>query len=77
MYKGLKLRWLALIIEHHWAFIAKDRRKGCLMMAEGIPLSSPQMLSLSNHIAKHCFMAMVAQNKYKNLCGLKDLLVRY
>lgn len=77
MFKGFKLRWLALKIEVEWVFITRMRKKGVRMINEGVPLSSPVLFSLGNRIAIHGRQAMAAQKQYQDLCGITNLLVQH
>ena len=63
MFKRFKLWWLFATIEFHWLFIKHERKLGTRKINEGVEVTSPQMLLLSNHLNTHILRAETARKK--------------
>lgn len=58
--------FLAARIEYHWHHILRHRKKGCRLLAEGMPLNCDRMLRLNRRIVRHSVLAK-QQEKYYEL----------
>ena len=70
MKQTFEMRLVAFRIEWHWWFIMRGRKRGNRLIDAGTPLTSPELLRLSNNITEHGLKAMEAQKRYEDLAGI-------
>lgn len=56
---------LACRIEWHWWFIQRWKKRGIRMIERGTPLTSPELIRLSQKITRHGMVALHLQNKFE------------
>lgn len=75
MTKKIKLYLLACRIEWHWLFIIPGRKKGSRiideLLAKGLPMDSPKMMSINKRLNRHCTRVTVLAEKYNELAGIR------
>jgi hypothetical protein len=72
-----KMTLLVMKIEFHWLLIARKRKTGTQILNRGIPVSSPQMLRLSDNLNKHIYFAEAARKRYEALTALQQLAATF
>ena len=57
---------LACRIEWHWWFIQRWKKRGIRMIERGTPLTSPELIRLSQKITRHGMVALRLQDEYED-----------
>jgi len=70
MIRAIKMKCLGFIIEWHWWFIMRGRKRGNRLIAAGTPLTSPKLLRLDKYITRHGLKALEAQKRYEDFDGI-------
>ena len=73
MVKKNTLKHLALLIEWHWLFIMKDRKRMSRFLDAGYELSSKKVLRLYEHLSYHCKQVSTLEIRYRSLTKMDDL----
>lgn len=68
--KKLRLKLLAARIELTWWLIARERRRGRMLLQAGQRHSSEGLLKLNRRFSKHCADVMKLQSTYEAAAGI-------
>jgi len=72
MLKKNTLKQLAFLIEWHWLFIMKERKRMGRFLDAGYALSSKKVLALDGHLSYHCKQVFVLEQRYRSLAKILE-----
>jgi len=67
MLKKNTLKQLAFLIEWHWLFIMKERKRMSRFLDAGYKYSSKRVLALDGHLSYHCNQVSLLEQRYRCL----------
>ena len=70
MMKSVQLWMIGCLIESEWRKIAAWRRKAARLIDAGTPCASPELVELSDRIARSGFRSWRLQQRYRILAGI-------
>ncbi|WP_139193371.1 hypothetical protein [Angelakisella massiliensis] len=70
MMKSVRLWMIACLIESEWRRIASWRKKAARLIDGGAPWTSPELVELSDRIARSGFRSWRLQQRYRVLAGI-------
>ena len=70
MLKSIRLWMIGCLIESEWHRIAAWRRKAFRLIDAGTPWMSPELVELSDRIARSGFRSWRLEQRYRVLAGL-------
>ena len=62
-----KMRSLAMKVECYWLLIQRGRAQCAQLIAQGLPLSSPELVELCDRLSFYSLQLMRAKERYEQL----------